>query len=375
VTSVAFGPGSRTLATGGADGTTRLWRVATGTVRAVLRARGRITEVAYSPRATLVATAGSDGVARVWRTASGDPVAVLSGHTNPITALAFSPDGTSVATASSDGTVRVWKALTGQPLALLHSPGMTVTGLAFNRTGALLAGAGADGRVRLWDARSQPTLLRYRDLQRPISRASWEPEGIRAITDDGAARIVRVPGTPTPGAPHDLQIRVVRNTVLVREGNRHLVLRGHTGAVVSVRADASGRRLVTASRDGSARIWDVSTGRSLHTLRHFRDVADAEFSPDGRWVVTAGPSTAAVWDARSGRRLFDLRGHTAPLVFASFDRSGRRIYTASEDGTIRRYECDVCASGDELVAFARARIARTGRTLTRAERLQLLGER
>jgi WD40 repeat protein len=170
---------------------------------------------------------------------------------------------------------------------------------------------------------------------------------------------------------------VLRNTVELRTAGRLLVLRGHTAAVTSAHTDVTGTRIVTASRDGSARIWDVATGRVVHALRggHFRDVADAEFSPDGRWVVTAGPTTAAVWDSASGRRLFSLRGHTAPLVFASFDRSGRTIYTAGEDGTIRRYDCDVCASGAALTAVARARIARTGRVLTADEQRRFLGER
>jgi hypothetical protein len=67
VTSLLFGPGARILASGGKDGTARLWRVPTGRQFAVLGGHDSwVTAVAFSPRATLVATASRDGTGRVW---------------------------------------------------------------------------------------------------------------------------------------------------------------------------------------------------------------------------------------------------------------------------------------------------------------------
>ena len=90
---------------------------------------------------------------------------------------------------------------------------------------------------------------------------------------------------------------------------------------------------------------------------HFEVVSDAEFSPDGRWVVTAGPKTAGLWDARSGQLVFFLRGHTERLTSATFDPSSGRIVTASEDGTVRTYRCDVCGGLDSLIALAKSRLS------------------
>ena len=131
--------------------------------------------------------------------------------------------------------------------------------------------------------------------------------------------------------------------------------------------------MATASRDTTARIWDAKTGELLHTLRgHFGAVNDAEFSPDGRWVVTAGPITAGLWSADSGTLLFYVRGHKRRLTAATFDPSGDRIFTAGIDGTVRVYDCGVCRSGAELVAVARRRLAATGRMLTPAERARFV---
>ena len=99
---------------------------------------------------------------------------------------------------------------------------------------------------------------------------------------------------------------------------------------------------------------------------------DVDFSPDGRWLVTAGPQTAALWDARSGDRLFYLYGHAKPLTAVAFDQSGRLIATGGADGQVRFYRCELCVTDTELLAAAQRRLRQTGRTRTAAERATYL---
>ena len=61
-------------------------------------------------------------------------------------------------------------------------------------------------------------------------------------------------------------------------------------------------------------------------------------------------------------------GADSPLTSASFGPDGRRIVTTSEDGTVRRFDCVICGSLDDLEALAAERLGRLGRTLTDAER-------
>ena len=81
------------------------------------------------------------------------------------------------------------------------------------------------------------------------------------------------------------------------------VLAGHTGSVVSAAFSPDGTRVVTASDDGTARIWDAASGEELTPLRgHSGWVVSAAFSPDGTRVVTASyDGTARIWDAASGQ--------------------------------------------------------------------------
>jgi WD40 repeat protein len=71
---------------------------------------------------------------------------------------------------------------------------------------------------------------------------------------------------------------------------------------------------------------------------HTGDVESALFSPDGQRIVTAsGDGTARIWESASGQPVATLQGHTRPVVGAAFSSDGERIVTASDDGTVRVY--------------------------------------
>ena len=106
-------------------------------------------------------------------------------------------------------------------------------------------------------------------------------------------------------------------------------------------------------------------------MGHFGSVADARFSPDGRWVVTAGPITAGLWNVRTGELVMYLRGPTSRPAAVAFAPDSRTIVVGEANGTVRRYECAVCGDLDELLAVADRRLARSGLSLANEERSQL----
>jgi WD40 repeat protein/TPR repeat protein len=119
-----------------------------------------------------------------------------------------------------------------------------------------------------------------------------------------------------------------------------LAITGHTGAVRFAAFSPDGTRIVTASADKSARIWDAATGRQLQLLSGHTDrVFCAAFSPDGRQIVTASDDKSArVWDAATGRQLQLLSGHSERVNSAAFSPDGKQIVTASWDKTVRLWD-------------------------------------
>ena len=119
-----------------------------------------------------------------------------------------------------------------------------------------------------------------------------------------------------------------------------LALSGHAKALGSAAFSPDGSRVVTASMDGTARLWDATTGAVLATLSgHMGIVFSAVFSPDGTRVVTASSdNTARLWDGKSGAALATLSGHTDRVTSAVFSPDGSRIVTASDDRTARLWD-------------------------------------
>jgi WD40 repeat protein len=117
-------------------------------------------------------------------------------------------------------------------------------------------------------------------------------------------------------------------------------LGGHNDSVYSATYSPDGLRIVTASNDKTARIWDAITGNLIATLEGHNDsVRSATYSPDGSHIVTASnDKTARVWDALSGQSIGTLAGHTDWVRTVSFSPDGSRIVTASTDKTARIWD-------------------------------------
>ena len=203
---------------------------------------------------------------------------------------------------------------------------------------ALLAsGAGLIALQKQHEAESQAQLALAAQLRLLTDEAA---DYLRDGNVSGAQGIIVevLANRDSPAARSASAINVFQE---VRAADARLaVLSGHGAAVLGTAFSPDGRRIVTASGDRTARIWDVATAKQLAVLSgHGDDVWSAAWSPDGGRIVTASADqTARIWDASTGKPLAVLSGHIDEVASAAFSPDGRRIVTTSEDQTARIWD-------------------------------------
>jgi len=156
-----------------------------------------------------------------------------------------------------------------------------------------------------------------------VNSAAWSPDGSRIVT-----------------ASQDGTARIWN----AKSGAPLAVLKGHTGSVNSAAWSPDGTRIATASKDNTARIWDAQSGAPLAVLEGHKDslngLLNAAWSPDGTRIATASfDDTVGIWDAQSGALLAVLKEHTRWVNSAAWSPDGTRIATTSRgDDTARIWD-------------------------------------
>ena len=267
VYDVAYSPDGGTLATGSADGTVRLWNVATGQLSSTLTGHGRaVRAVAYSPDGGTLATGSIDRTVKLWDVATGQLQHSFARHPQAVLAVAYSRDGGTVATGSADGKARLWDVATGHLSKVLIAHKKPVHTVAYSPGGGTLATGSADGTVVLWDVATGSLLKTLVKHRKSVHAVASSPDGV-GLAVGGADGTVGLWNIVT--------------------GRRIRMLRGHRGYIACVAYSPDGNTIATGSADNTVRLWNVATGKRIQTLTgHTGDVEAVAYSPDGNTIAT-----------------------------------------------------------------------------------------
>jgi WD40 repeat protein len=359
ITSFAFSPNGRLIASGAWDRGVRLWDVAARElIRTLTNHTAFVSSVVFLPDGSMLATAGSDQRIRLWDTVNWQEVAALKGHRSAISALACSGDGKRLASGDVAGTIRLWSAIpkAGETAAVrrrwdflqahvgpapdewgllyedgrlvfwntlelrewgrvpaLFAPSNTVAG-AISAGGKLVAQSLSDRTVRVWETRSREETARFGPLGETVFALRFSRDSQYLLTLGESLLSVWRLGTAQPTACWTNDLGPVAMAALFSPDARY-VCTGH--------------------QNGTASLWALDgSGSRILLERHQNAVLGIAISPVTRLVATiCDDKTLVLWDLKTGKERV-LGGQLLAYGSVVFSPDGSRVAAGTEGGQI-----------------------------------------
>jgi WD40 repeat protein len=249
VHTVAFSPDGQLLASGSWDETIKLWQVSRGKEIRTLTSHGSwINSVAFNPilpnfsyqqeeaylRGWILASGGADGTVKLWIVSTGIEISTFTGHSDSVWSVAFSPDGQLLASGSADSTIKLWQVDRGREIRSFIGHSFFVNFVTFSPDGRLLVSASADGTIKLWQVSTGKEIHTFRGHSDAVCSVAFSPNAQFLASGSW-----------------DKTIKIWQ----IRTGTEICTLHGHSNYVRSVVFSPDGQTIVSGSDDDTIKIW------------------------------------------------------------------------------------------------------------------------
>jgi WD40 repeat protein len=281
-----------------------------------------IVRPTFSPDGTILIATDLAGRVFAWEVATGRPTWTASPHAGPSLLWGFTSSGAGVIVSTGDGWLDVIDSSSGSVRATTHLPiaALDLTDVARSADGHHVAAASRRGDIFIWDFTSTA----------PPQHLDGHAGGVFALrySRDGTKLY-------SGGGDHAVRVRDVAT------GRELAVMTDHSGAVRAIDLAHDESHIASASEDGTAAIWDATSGKVVAQLSglSINALDEIGWSPDGRHLVTTSTDgTFRLWDARGNAEVAyegapgagDARHSNAGTAIAArFSPDGTRLLTAS----------------------------------------------
>ncbi len=419
-----FSPDGQMLATCGWDETAAVWSLPDGSLRYRTEKQGlSVSDVKFSPDGELLITATGSfydwqkpGTVKLWMAQDGKPVKTLGSHEAEIkglvmdaggwhivsyggngakiwrrdnaglhhaigagtivTSAAISPDGNTFFAGDRSGRMVVYDLQTGQVKRTLEGHDELVYDINASADGSVIASSSKDGSVKLWSGERTPIVPReFRTKEDPAETYSvaYSPDG-GLIAVGGKDKTISLFDSKTRHALREFTGHndMVFRMVFTKDGKSLLSASGdgtvrlwnvatgeelhkwnaHGETVSMVRSLAlspDGQRIAAGNWDGETYVWDLPTQKEVLRLpKQSLAVSGLAFSPDGKilaastgsWQKFHTPGLVLLWNAQTGENLASFTNHTKEIKGVLFSEDGKMLISYSSDASLRFWDVD-----------------------------------
>lgn len=317
----------------------RICSIATGSVLQLLRGSGdHILYLAGSANGALIGAVSSDGSARIWSAKSGAEIAIFRRHASRIVTISFSTDGTLVALGCEDGTVILADVSSSKHIAELRGHSARINEVSFAPNGAHLATCANDGRACIWDIVARSELMRVRVRDGGIRSVGFSPDERLLATasngdrtrlwsiSDGKETAV-MPGRMFRFSPDGARLATASPGFKLWEvatGAELFDISSDLPGIQGIAFNSDWSRTVTTSTDRKARVWSLANRPAgENSYRHEGEILGVGFSRREAFAISyVENGTAKIWDVSTGfleATLLGVGDNISSLAFTNDD--------------------------------------------------------
>ncbi len=377
VTSLAFTPNGRTLASSSADKTAKLWNLTDASERVSFVNLSLNAEyLRMSPDGTVLATTSQDQLQRLLllEIPSGLRIRELIGHEDSLSDARFAPDGKTIITGSQDGSVRVWsvrsvtsqegtRRYSGMPATLSAGTG---TALCLSPDGRNLLVVYGDDTFSIWDTLSLTESAREPVPVLAFQCAALAPGGNTAAFIGEAGKVCLWHADSRTGEQFSRAVKDASSRAVFSPDGRRLAIGGwhdvwildvlsktalsqfeflkkgapSGDAVMSLAFLENGQKLVAGFFYGKVRVWAFAPQTNEVTIQaDARQIRGLGVLADGQTLVSVG-SKISFWNLNSKREIFSFRPRSTGFHGCTISPDGRRLAVGAGDGLITIWDLE-----------------------------------